>query len=484
MILRPPYKLARFPAKLWRILMHMKYGNSMCSKRKRDDMEVWTPATDPKALFRKRDTFFVRNAPSKENKRPRQNSACAKVHAVTRRHYTYTEKAKFLAIFQETKETFAWMSQKDLLKKFHVSNPALPLNTMMNFLGDSENILARAHPSSPPEIRNSCVTPGRLAKYKVGQFELAEIELCREITDRHVNGLMISAEWIMSSMRKKIENLEGSHRCTRGWLYGLMTRFELSFRKASNVHSETVFERKVLLETFYKYIKDLCRPPPDSEAATKYGRFPLSRRIHGDQVPLEFQGTLNRSIAPKGSKRVQVKQPKINLDFRVATLMLYFVADAGEPWLRPAIVFRLIPFEDEHGNKYHHIPKSAILREEFVELHRDFSGIDIYVQKKGYMDNSVCIQAANDLVDSFSDPGEYLVCLDNHKGHTSDEFKDILKREGNAFVLYTPPNCTDLCAVTDAGLGRTIKNLMRCQFKANFDANLSKWIDGQISPKS
>ena len=162
--------------------MHMKYGNSMCSKRKREDMEVWTPATVKKALFRKRETFFVKNELSKEIKRPRQNSACAKVHVVTRRHYTYAEKAKYLAIFQKTKDTFACMSQTDLLNNFHVSNPAVPLNTMLKFLGDSENILARAHPSSPLEIRNSCVTPERLAKYKVGQFAEAENELFREIT--------------------------------------------------------------------------------------------------------------------------------------------------------------------------------------------------------------------------------------------------------------------------------------------------------------
>ena len=201
-------------------------------------------------------------------------------------------------------------------------------------------------------------------------------------------------------------------------------------------------------------------------------------------MPLEFRGCLNHSVAPKGAKRVQVKQSKFNTDFRVATLTLHFVAEAPEPWLRPAIVFRLIPYKDKHGNTFHDIPKSVILRQEFEELHRDFPGIDIYVQKKGYMDNSVCIQAANDLVDSFPHPGEYLVCLDNHKGHTSDEFLDIMKTEGNAFVLYTPTNCTDLCAVTDAGLGRTIKNLMRKQFNAHFDANLTKWTNGDVSPKS
>lgn len=462
--------------------MHMKYGNSMSSKRKGNDSDTWTPANahNDRRAKRLKTTRKTASRHGQDLERP-DRSESAKVHITSRARYSYSQKAKFLAIFDSTAETFFWLSRHDLLLKFCESNPAVPARSMLNFLRDRDTIVALAHQTSPSKIRQSKVSPARLALYKVGQFEQIELVLRDECLARHESGLMVSSEWVMSVMRQKLANLEEVHGCTRGWLIGFMNRFAFSFRKASNVHSQTVLERKDLIETFYRYIKVLCTPSPDAAPSDKYGRFPLSRRIHGDQVPLEFQGTLTRSLAPKGAKRVQIKQPKFNMDFRVATLMLYFVADADEPWLRPALCFRLLPTTSD-GFVDHTVPKSGRVREEFVGLNRDFPGIDIYVQKKGYFDKTVCLQAANDLVDSFRDPGEYLVCLDNLGGQTNLEFRDILKREGNAFILYTPPNCTDVLAVTDAGLGRTIKNLIRKRFKCHFDANLSAWVDGTVTP--
>ena len=127
--------------------------------------------------------------------------------------------------------------------------------------------------------------------------------------------------------------------------------------------------------------------------------------------------------------------------------------------------------------------KFSRVRKEFEELNRDFPEVDLYVQKKGYFDNSVCVTAANDLVDSFPPEGEYLVCLDNLKGHCCPEYQSILRNDGNALIIYTPPNCTDVCAVTDAGLGRSIKMLMRKYFQEHFENNLERWTQGTVTPK-
>ena len=449
-------------------------------KRKRsEDADVWTPVLASNKLFKKR-AQDSRKRSRQELTHPNLQPSVEGI-VTTRAHYSYGQKLNFLLIFDTIKDAYVWMTVAQLLDKFHEFNPAVPVDTVRRFLRARDHIVDKAHHTSPAQIRRSKVTPERLIQYKTGRFHVIEQDLYNEISERHTMGLMVSPEWFMASMKQKVEHLTDAHNCTRGWLMRFMNRFELSLRKASNVHGKTVLERQELLENFYKYVKVLCTPQPHSGPTTKFGRFPLEKRIHGDQVPLEFQGTLNKSVAPKSAKRVQIKQSKVNLDFRVATLMLYFVAKAERPWLRPAICFRLIPLV-ENGNVDHCTPKSSKLRKEFEGLRQAFPEIDIYVQKKGYFDNSVCLQAANDLVDSFQQPGEYLVCLENLKGHTNIEYLDILKREGNAFVLFTPTNCTDVVAVTDAGLGRSIKNLMRRRFKEHFHTHLSDWVDGVIDP--
>ena len=71
--------------------------------------------------------------------------------------------------------------------------------------------------------------------------------------------------------------------------------------------------------------------------------------------------------------------------------------------------------------------------------------------------------------------------MDNLTGQLKPDFRDILKREGNAFILYTPANCTDVVAVTDAGLGRSVKMLVRKRFKSHFSDNLSDWTEGKVT---
>ena len=354
---------------------------------------------------------------------------------------------------------------------------------MVSFLRNRDAIESSGQSSSPLKERNAMVSVGRLEKYRVGQFDQFEIQLYDEFTSRYRSGLKISSAWLMARMKQLLENSQNAHKCTKAWLGGYRNRFDISYRKASNTHTQTVEERIDRLETFYKFVKTVCTPPSGILSASKFGRFALARRIHGDQVPLEFQGSLTHTLAPKGAKRVQLKQPKMNIDFRVATLMLYFVAEAQTPWLRPAICFRLFPFSDANGLVYHSMPKSGRVKAEIAELQQEFPEIDIYVQKKAYFDNSLCLAAANDLVDSFPDSGEYLVCVDNLSGQTNLQYRDILKKEGNAFIVYTPPNCTDVCAVTDAGLGRSIKNLMRKHFIKHFETHLDLWVNDKVTPK-
>ena len=66
---------------------------------------------------------------------------------------------------------------------------------------------------------------------------------------------------------------------------------------------------------------------------------------------------------------------------------------------------------------------------------------------------------------------------------TEQKYRDILKKEYNAFISHTPPNFTDLCAGTVAGLGSSVKKLMQKKFMQHFKTQIDAWTDWNISSK-
>ncbi len=76
---------------------------------------------------------------------------------------------------------------------------------------------------------------------------------------------------------------------------------------------------------------------------------------------------------------------------------------------------------------------------------------------------------------------EKLVGLDNLSAHCHPDFRWYAKHETNSLLIYTPEDCTDLCAVTDAGLEKAIKDRMRAKFDAHYESNEDMWDDGKVS---
>ena len=73
-----------------------------------------------------------------------------------------------------------------------------------------------------------------------------------------------------------------------------------------------------------------------------------------------------------------------------------------------------------------------------------------------------------------------VIVMDNLGGHCTERARSLL-HNANADVLCTPPNCTDLVAVTDAGLGRSLKLLMKKSFRDDFEQRHSLWRDGLVT---
>ena len=70
--------------------------------------------------------------------------------------------------------------------------------------------------------------------------------------------------------------------------------------------------------------------------------------------------------------------------------------------------------------------------------------------------------------------------MDNLGSQCQPEFKEYIRKECNTLIVYTPNNCTDLCAVTDAGIGKVIKDRMRKKYDADFESRTSEWTDKRI----
>ena len=216
------------------------------------------------------------------------------------------------------------------------------------------------------------------------------------------------------------------------------------------------------------------------------GVYPFEVRIHVDEVPFELGGVLNTTIALKGAKRVQVVHPKIRLEVRQASIMLCTFADGSigpcALWLErtPMPLNRQDPLlSTKHEEVDPRCPKMPAARQEFQKLREDFPNILLYCQRNSYFDVRTFAAYFDDMLCELPNV-PHVVVMDNAEGHFSAQVKHSSERR-NVRLVATPAGCTDLCAATDAGLGRSVKLLMKNKFRAHYRANMDVWRRGNVS---
>ena len=62
----------------------------------------------------------------------------------------------------------------------------------------------------------------------------------------------------------------------------------------------------------------------------------------------------------------------------------------------------------------------------------------------------------------------------------TSKYQSVAKKH-KVLLLYTPYNTTDLCAVTDCGLGQLVKSGMVKKYAADLEQNLELWSEGKVS---
>ena len=105
----------------------------------------------------------------------------------------------------------------------------------------------------------------------------------------------------------------------------------------------------------------------------------------------------------------------------------------------------------------------------------------MYYQKKAWFDGATCRAWLKDFRAQAGSQSEKLLGLDNLGGQCHPDFRSYARNDCNSLLIYTPEDCTDLCAVTDAGLGKAIKDRMKAKFEKDFDERADEWVDGDIS---
>jgi len=328
-----------------------------------------------------------------------------------------------------------------------------------------------------PIIRNARMHAEHYWKTKIAKFPYQETFLFDLFGERRAELLQVSRSWLKAKMKLLLRRDQPAgwenFKASDPWLNSFCERFNITSRRRTNNKSIPIDERLPQIKLFHQTAKLFRQPPPLSDQ--KYGRFRPENTFHLDQVPLEFGRVGEYTLAVKGSSFVAVKGSKRDLSKRLATLQLTFTACAPQR-IKQIIVFRGTPqpLVSNFSNNFR--AKLQRLENERKKMPKS---IGVMWQKCAWFDTSMCLSYAKFFKEQISDNYENLVGIDNLSAQCSPMFKTKMREECNSLLLYTPEGCTDVCAVTDFGLGKAVKSRMRKRYERHFEMHRDWWVNGE-----
>lgn len=212
-----------------------------------------------------------------------------------------------------------------------------------------------------------------------------------------------------------------------------------------------------------------------------YGLYPGKNRYHTDQVPFDCSLASTSSYNDKGEGFCWMRAPKVDVTKRMCTIQPTFRAE-GPQNVKPAIFFALKPKIVDKKRFIIDVKKPAdsrIVR----EMSQYDSRVDVYFDPKAYASGDVCIALLKDFHQQTKSQGPVILGLDNWGSQATVDYQRTAKK-WKVKLVYTPENCTDLCAVTDYGLGATLKKLMVDQYEADFNTRVDYWSGNKNGDKT
>ena len=371
----------------------------------------------------------------------------------------------------------------DFQARFEARNPSLPLSTFNRWRWNKivrEQIMQDGI-SATPAIRNAKISGKGLDAIRKALYPEQETKVYDLYGVRRLEGKIVSNFWITRQMLKilKEDKPDGwrTFKASNRWSTNFSARFQMSRRRTTNVKGKSATERLPKVQKFHRVVREFREPPPTQDE--KYGRFSAINTFHMDQVPCEFGSVGAYTLDQKDAKVVHVKTAKKDMHRRLATLQLCFNA-GDKPRVDPAIIFRAVPKQLANGKVNNSLPQSHRLKPERKKYAK---GVRVLYQPKAWADTSVSLKWASIFAEQTGSPQEKLLGLDNLGSQCNPVFKNFIREKADALLIYTPAGCTDLCAVTDFGLGKAIKDRMKKKFLDDFqsDQYFDRWVDGDVS---
>ena len=404
----------------------------------------------------------------------RQNLESAKI--TSRTFLTNERKHSLIQQFDELRPHF--QTDGGALDKLHQHVPSVPTATMRGILS-RRDVVTRSVLGGNRLLKSARRMPSRVDQKTFGQFPAEERILFDMFLEKRLKAEQVPVLWFAATMLRLVQESKPAEwedfKGSDGWRKRMFKRYNIVLRVASNTKTETVEERVPKVVKFFTYFEAACRAQP--HVCATYGKYPLSRRWHADEVPVEFGGSLTRTASLRGAKRVSIKHPRVRMEERVASVMMLFNAEGLRP--RPTICLALTPDTDDNKDVDPCSPVQQRGRDEINSLRQDYPNVDILVQRNAYFDTVTCDAWARYFSDYISNQRHILV-MDNLGGHSTPYFRQIME-DAQVELVSTPTRCTDLCAVTDCGLGRSVKLLMKKSYVQHFNDNTALWCSGKVT---
>lgn len=251
------------------------------------------------------------------------------------------------------------------------------------------------------------------------------------VTSQRKCGLPVTRQ--MLSMKAKEEaNTRGiaGFKASRGWCEKFMRRMNLSLRRRTSICQKlpTDFENKLI--NFQRYVIDL----------RKKLDYPMCHIGNADETPVYFDMPLNRTVTETGAK--EVKMVSTGYEKHRVTVMLCVTAD---------------------GNK---LPPYIILNRKTIPKDKFPEDVIVRAQPKGWMTSELMEDWVkvvwNRRPSALRKPPNMLV-LDAFKGHTTDQIKNLLKRE-NCELVVIPGGMTSQLQPLDVSINKPFKDHLRYEY--------------------
>lgn len=209
-----------------------------------------------------------------------------------------------------------------------------------------------------------------------------------------------------------------------------MNRHGLSLRQRTHIAQKLPPDVENYVTSFHQFVI----------RERKQFDFELSQIGNMDETPMFFDLPGNTTVNRIGEKTISVKTSGNEKSH--FTVILSCMADGTK--LKPAVVFK----------------RKTIPKESFP------SGICVYVQPKGWVDEHVLDQWLNDVW--FSRPGglihnKSLLVWDMFRAHLTDKVKGRLSEKGTRQAVI-PGGCTSVLQPLDVSLNKPFKSNIRCSW--------------------